>query len=442
MAAKKFPNARHDGTAWLDSDGHRNDRLGADLSFRSCVLFIKGDWAEYATTLGLPTWNDSVRPCYMCNCFGDGMYNHAGSSAAGFPHRENLEHEYDQSCDRCEIAIDLTPAIRQSVLEQGKLRYDKRASGSHGRALENDVPFLNLQKDDRLEPSADLPDIACFETLDLSTPKRVIFWRTSRETLTRHRNPLFSVQLGITVWRSLTSDLLHTLYLGVFHSFCRMAVWALILSGAWGGHGTQDEFVEIAVLVFRNALSNWYNAKAHESPPIFFTRISDVTRKMVGDPSDKKLKTKGAETWGLLCFLVDELPLHRARLGADGPILIEAARSLKGLADLFDSSGVLPSAADQASMWRHYLRFCDVTRGVPELLLPKRHMILHILRRLPFFGNPRFYAAWRDESLNKTLKGCCRKVSQATFEISVLSNMKRLLQIRTVDRKRPAALDS
>lgn len=159
---------------------------------------------------------------------------------------------------------------------------------------------MNLQKDDRLEPSADLPDIACFETLDLSTPKRVIFWRTSRETLSRHRNPLFSVQLGITVWRSLTSDLLHTLYLGVFHSFCRMAVWALILSGAWGGHGTQDEFVEIAVLVFRNALSNWYNAKAHESPPKVFTRISDVTRKMVGDPSDKKMKTKGAETWGLV----------------------------------------------------------------------------------------------------------------------------------------------
>ena len=261
-----------------------------------------------------------------------------------------MEHEYDDACGRCEFVIALTPEVRQVILDVGKLRYDRRQSGSRGRSLEHPIPALGLLRDDRLEPCLDLPDVGKFEEVDLSTIKYIIFWRPSRETMTRHRNPLFNAEIGITVWRTLTPDSLHTLYLGVFHSLCKLIVWKLILSGAWGGHGTQEEAVEIAILTFRNALSNWYKKRAKAYPRESLTRISDITKKMNGDPSDQRLKTKGAETWGLLCFLVDELPHHIWKLGLEGGRLLEAATALKDTAVLFDTNGIqLQDASGQLS---------------------------------------------------------------------------------------------
>ena len=58
---------------------------------------------------------------------------------------------------------------------------------------------------------------------------------------------------------------------------------------------------------------------------------------------------------------------------------------------------------------------------------PKHHLMWHLLERLPIHGAPKLYACWKDESLNKLLKACCRQTSQLTFEASVLSRMNQLL---------------
>ena len=50
--------------------------------------------------------------------------------------------------------------------------------------------------------------------------------------------------------------------------------------------------------------------------------------KMLGTPDDPKLKTKGAETWGLVLFLTDMLQKYSAGLGEDVALLIEAGRTL------------------------------------------------------------------------------------------------------------------
>ena len=72
-----------------------------------------------------------------------------------------------------------------------------------------------------------------------------------------------------------------------------------------------------------------------------------------------------------------------------------------------------------------YKEFLRTTEADSEV--PKRHMFMHLLKRLDFSGNPRSYATWRDEALNKMLKASCQSVSQATFEQSVLGNMCQLL---------------
>ena len=197
-----------------------------------------------------------------------------------------------------------------------------------------------------------------------------------------------------------------------------------------GGYGSQEEVVEIAAQVLTNALHAWYKSRAIAFKDEVLTRISDVTKKMLGDAGEQRLKTKGAETWGLLLFLADELKIHRARLGDEGDRLLAAAQGLIGMATVWDKGGVRLSVDEQKACWRHYTAFLDATQIYDELLLPKRHMVLHMLRRMPVFGNPRFHAAWKDESLNKLLKKCCRQVSQATFEVAVLIGVKGSLALQ------------
>ena len=62
------------------------------------------------------------------------------------------------------------------------------------------------------------------------------------------------------------------------------------------------------------------------------TRVADFTPKMLGNPNDQRLKTKGAETWGVALFLLSELRERGHFLGADGDRLIHAGEMLNKIA--------------------------------------------------------------------------------------------------------------
>ena len=59
-----WPTRRHDGQGWRASDEGRAAAAGRTMAFPCVVVHIRGDWSEYAGTLGLPTWYDGLRPCY------------------------------------------------------------------------------------------------------------------------------------------------------------------------------------------------------------------------------------------------------------------------------------------------------------------------------------------------------------------------------------------
>ena len=65
--------------------------------------------------------------------------------------------------------------------------------------------------------------------------------------------------------------------------------------------------------------------------------------------------------------------------------------------------------------------------AVYDVFTPKHHIIYHLLHKMGYQGNPRNYATWLDESLNKLLKRCCRETSVVTFERCVLARMRSLL---------------
>ena len=149
------------------------------------------------------------------------MCNPHGNNPATLQWACNAVGDYEASCARCEIIVNLNQ--RTKALVFAHLRYDKRSTGSRGRCLTGPAPTLGLLAGDRLEPCFALPNVGALETL--AVPTTVTLWRCSEETIARHRNPLFGGIANICPTRKLTIDVLHCLHLGVVKVWCAHAIW-------------------------------------------------------------------------------------------------------------------------------------------------------------------------------------------------------------------------
>ena len=349
-----------------------------------------------------------------------------GPSNSG-PFRENEDADYDLACGACETTIVLEFSDHKKICEVG-LAYDKRSNGSHGLALLGDVALdvgVRLCVGDRLEPSKSLPDVNAF--LDLAVfPRQVTFWRPAAETLSRHRNPLFQI-VGVTPPRSLTVDWMHSLNLGVLLQFTKEALWFCIDNGVWGQDGTIDEIVEKATQLIRFDLRAWYKQRHKMFPSEGLTR-ANLTQKMLGDNSNRCCKTKAAETHGVCIFVVEKLRAHQARIGQFAVVLVSAGQELLDMMQYVGGRKAVLTPAEHQRVFDHYMRYLALTDSMDNLWLPKRHVMLHSLRQIPWLGNPKAYANWHDETLNRTLKSACRNTSQHTFEESVLLRLAVLLK--------------
>jgi len=216
--------------------------------------------------------------------------------------------------------------------------------------------------------------------------------------------------------------------LGVIKVFNAYVVWFLLLSGISGSIGSADEQLSTAVHVLRMRMNAWYSKRHRAHPGENLTRPGDLTKKMTGGPTNKVLKLKAAECWSFLLFLHDLLSEARNRLPIEAARLIRAADCLIRLVYIFKlNPPTIPDAAID-ECFSLYGTFLDLTNHLEECLIPKRHLVIHMLERLPDFGNPECDSNWYDEHLNKLLKNACRSVSQATFERSLLQHMIYLVR--------------
>ena len=154
---------------------------------------------------------------------------------------------------------------------------------------------------------------------------------------------------------------------------------------------------------------------------------------MIGTRADPCLKTKGAETWSVLLYLVDCYSMYGENIKSDvaeftAAEYLAAARELVAMVELMNRGGFKLSRAELDKLLYHWKRFCTLTEHIQELEQPKRHAVSHMVVGAIHFGNPHHYACWFDEALNKILKECCRLRSQKTFEQSVLHAMPNLLK--------------
>ena len=95
------------------------------------------------------------------------------------------------------------------------------------------------------------------------------------------------------------------LFLGVMHSLCKVTLWELLTSTTFSTLGTLDERVAGSIEWVDQDLDRFYKRHHAENPTVELTRLTAFTSKIVGSSSNRRLASKGAQTWGLLLYLVD-----------------------------------------------------------------------------------------------------------------------------------------
>jgi len=296
-----FPPCRHDQSPFGVGDETRDANAGAEMAARFCLLWLKGDWSEYCGTLGFPQWSSVNHPCIWCTCTRENMFSMDPFAPGVFPHILKDMDSYERDCSACEIKVRVQEA-RQHARLKAALFYDKRTAGNKGRCLSMAFPELGLRVGDRLEPSANLRDVAEYDSLPL--PSEVVFWRCSSEASTKHRNPMFSRSLGVTL-SSMVVDMLHALHLGVLQKYVAFVWWSLIWRNAWSVTATnEEELIVLSVHRLRADLYAWYPSYTFGEGGPNATKLSDLSLKTLGPKGAYMLKTKGAMTRPLVPFCI------------------------------------------------------------------------------------------------------------------------------------------
>lgn len=375
------------------------------------MVYCKGDWAEFCERFGFPNHASALRPCFMCACPpGPGLYDPLGVSLLETPWRQNLDADFEGATRACELKVNVT-AAHHSALKR-LLRFDKRRQGSQGLALLSAFAPLGLEAGDRLEPSANLPDVGDFDSL-AHFPVELIFWRVSRSSLVAYKCLLWAPALGLTPVNTIALDMLHTFYLGPLLSWCRDAIWCLLMSGKWGASEHTDfERHLVALSCVKHELFSFYKAYDAAHPSAKLSRVSSLTPKMLGIGGARRLKTKAAETWGIALFLVDFLPKHS---DAVDPGMLHIGQLLVRFLLDMKSYGPRLSVSEQQSLLDTWKRFLSAANRF-DLFTPKCHLMLHVVLRAGRLGNPTRYDTFLDESLNSTLKSVVRLCHQSNFE--------------------------
>ena len=271
------------------------------------------------------------------------------------------------------------------------------------------------------------------------SPKDMLCWRPSCNSLVHHRCPLWSPGIGLVASQVIAVDLLHTYYLAPCLAGRTKRFGILIDSGLWAARGTSQHERRLESLqALQLEMKAFYRRHRAGSPTEELTEVSALTAKMIGIGSDTKgFKLKAMEAWGVSLWLLDLLHQHKGaeqlqdsspdQLHMAGALLVEFMRRLK-------SFGYRLSDAQVEQLLGVY-RKCMELASFLDLMTPKAHLLFHLILRSRFQRNPSKYHTFVDESLNKTLKSVLRLCHQINFERGGMLKLAHALNRPSVRRR-------
>eukprot|EP00969_Alexandrium_andersonii_P077368 3411725-Alexandrium_andersonii.AAC.1 len=131
--------------------------------------------------------------------------------------------------------------------------------------------------------------------------------------------------------------------LGIMLAFGRHTIWFLLDKNVYGLVGSAGERLASAVLRLRGELMAFYKEYKGQNEDSNLTQVADLTPAMLGTPEHPLLKTKAAETHGIVLFLDSQLAKHRDVLGPEGQVLRDAGRCLIRFVEIMEEEGpILP----------------------------------------------------------------------------------------------------
>ena len=364
LARGQHPDRRHNtaldsqllANGWREGDELRAQKAGTAMKVAGAILQIRADWGEMATRLGVANWSTIANPCFLCSCTRHTMFDRdllKQHRPSPWPASDSAG--YDAACTACEIVVN-TGALSDEKWKALKksLDMDVRKDGRRGMALKAAWPDLGLKKGDRVEPSDDVPD---WQLLQERKPERMTFWRQSKETAARHRNPLFSEELGTHLTQAFTADVMHTWCLGLHQQYVAAALWAVVASSVFvpiTGR-SKEEHDKKSMHELRKHLTNWYRRFASNEPKVVLTKVHDLSLDHIGTAAKPLLRCKAHETLGLLRFLADQLPGWQETV-KDGQVWAEAGKYLLRMWLLLDQAPVIvPDHTQEAEFGKRLL---------------------------------------------------------------------------------------
>ena len=169
---------------------------------------------------------------------------------------------------------------RRLLLDVGGLHFDLRDKAS-GLVLTNEVKKFGLMPKYRLWPGPQLRDIDRFVHCEL--PITVTFWRIHRDAEGRlddrvgHRNPIFGPSTGLSP-NNICVDALHTVYLGVYKTYCQSVCWSAIESNIFKIEGAIEKVFELSARRLTMDMTSYWDMLG----PSQKSRPRRLTHKMLG----------------------------------------------------------------------------------------------------------------------------------------------------------------
>ena len=364
LATATYPVSRHcppldspaaQESGWRPEDAARSRKAGQELCVAGAVIQVRADWGEMTARFGVANWSTASNPCFLCRCSRANMYDRELLHQRAMPWPARDHADYETACGACEIEVQTGRLSEKKWKElKGSLEMDSRKDASKGRGffLNRAWPEYGLKKGDRFEPSPSVPDYAL---LSERQPESMTFWRRSKETSVRHRNPVFSASLGTDLPTAFTVDTMHTWCLGLHAQYVAAALWAVVDTAMFHspvpqGNASREDHHHKAMLALRQELTAWYKQLARKQPETIVTKVHDLSLEHIGSMNKPELKCKAHETLGLLMFLEAKMPAWKVNL-EHGEAWADAAKYLLRLWTLLEASPtVIPQNTQEAGI--------------------------------------------------------------------------------------------
>jgi hypothetical protein len=135
---------------------------------------------------------------------------------------------------------------------------------------------------------------------------------------------------------------------------------------------------------------------------------------------------KAAEVRGLLPFFVHLVREFQFDIcGTNGPVLLEAMESLEEFVSTFMQASRSLRPSVQARLLELYLKYVSCLSRVGCPLIPKHHLVMHMVQRSATLGNFRFYWCYWDEGINGFIAHIAKSAHRTTFALTCYYKFKR-----------------